>query len=424
MSSNPKQRVLLVVTGSIAAVKTLELIKFLTLHDIEVECVLTSSAKKFITPFSVAAYSGREPLDELFSLTDEVKMGHIALSRNNDLVVVAPASADFLAKMVHGLADDLASTLLLATNKPVLVAPAMNHKMWDNAATQRNVQQLRHDSVDFVGPVEGELACGEYGAGRMAEVEVIGQAILERLLQTGPQALTYDTQTLDYKPLLGKKAVVTSGPTVEAIDPVRFISNRSSGKQGYAIAEHLQKLGAEVTLVTGPTSIDIPAGMSVKKVQSAQEMHDAVMTSLPADIAVCTAAVADWRMKHCAEQKIKKEKGKDEYHLTFVENPDILRSVSQHATARPELVVGFAAESEKIDEHAKAKLAKKGCDWIVANDISDGQVFEKDQNTVTLYSDHGADAWATMSKQQVAHKLALQIAEFFEQPSQELKLAT
>jgi phosphopantothenoylcysteine decarboxylase / phosphopantothenate---cysteine ligase len=388
-----ERSVLLIIGGGISAYKSLELIRLLKGKNITVRCILTKAAEQFVTPLSVAALSGEKIYADLFSLTDETEMGHIELSRSADLVVVAPATADLIAKMAHGLANDLASTTLLATDKKVLVAPAMNVRMWQHAATQRNIQILHNDGILFVGPNEGDMACGEFGPGRMAEpVEIV--AAIEQALS--PQA----------KPLAGKHVLITAGPTREAIDPVRYISNHSSGKQGYAIAEAAVRLGAQVTLVSGPVNLPLPPGAGVISVTSAVDMLKAVESSLPADIAIFTAAVADWKVASVAPEKIKKQADGSMPSLSFSENPDILKTIAGLKKARPTLVVGFAAETEKVLDHAKAKLAKKGCDLIVANDVSpEGGVFGSDKNTVHLVSVQGIESWPQMSKQDVAEKL-------------------
>ena len=390
--------VLLIIGGGIAAYKSLELIRELKKRGIDVRCIMTKAAEQFVTPLSVAALSGEKVYSDLFSLTDETEMGHIELSRSADLVVVAPATADLLAKMATGLANDLASTTLLATDKKVLVAPAMNVRMWQHAATQRNIRILMNDGILFVGPNEGDMACGEYGPGRMAEPLEIAAAIEAALV---PQP----------KPLQGKHVLITAGPTREAIDPVRYISNHSSGKQGYAIAEAAVKLGAQVTLVSGPVNLPLPWGAGVMPVGSAEEMLKAVEAALPADIAIFTAAVADWKVRSVAGEKIKKSVDGALPSLSFTENPDILKTVASRKFARPKLVIGFAAETEKVLDHAKAKLVKKGCDLIVANDVSpDGGVFGGDQNTVHLVSAAGVESWPAMSKADVAAKLMAKLA--------------
>jgi phosphopantothenoylcysteine decarboxylase / phosphopantothenate---cysteine ligase len=388
-----ERSVLLIIGGGISAYKSLELIRLLKGKNITVRCILTKAAEQFVTPLSVSALSGEKIYADLFSLTDETEMGHIELSRSADLVVVAPATADLIAKMAHGLANDLASTTLLATDKKVLVAPAMNVRMWQHAATQRNIQTLHNDGILFVGPNEGDMACGEFGPGRMAEPVEIVAAIGQEL---SPQA----------KPLAGKHVLITAGPTREAIDPVRYISNHSSGKQGYAIAEAAVRLGAQVTLVSGPVNLPLPPGAGVISVTSAVDMLKAVESALPADIAIFTAAVADWKVASVAPEKIKKQADGSMPSLSFSENPDILKTIAGLKKARPTLVVGFAAETEKVLDHAKTKLAKKGCDLIVANDVSpEGGVFGSDRNTVHLVSVQGIESWPQMSKQDVAEKL-------------------
>jgi phosphopantothenoylcysteine decarboxylase / phosphopantothenate---cysteine ligase len=389
--------VLLIIGGGIAAYKALELIRELKKRGLGVTPILTKAGAEFVTPLSVSSLAGSKVYSDLFSLTDEAEMGHIELSRSADLVVVAPATADLMAKMAHGLANDLASTALLATDKKVLVAPAMNVRMWQHAATQRNIRTLINDGVTFVGPNDGEMACGEFGPGRMAEpVEIV--AAIEKML-----ALT--------SPLKGRKVLVTAGPTREPIDPVRYISNHSSGKQGYAIAEAARDMGADVTLVTGPTALAKPAGMKVIAVETAVEMLSACEKTGAQDIAIFAAAVADWRVANPATEKIKKQKDAAAPSLSFAENPDILKTIA-HAKQRPKLVVGFAAETENVIVHAQDKLKRKGCDLIVANDVSpEGGVFGGDANTVHLISKSGVDSWPLASKQDVAKKLMHKLAE-------------
>lgn len=392
------RRVLLVISGGIAAYKSLDLIRRLRDSGAAVRCVLTKGGAQFVTPLSVAALSEDRVYDNLFSLTDESEMGHIRLSREADLVVVAPASADILAKMAAGLADDLATTALLATDKPVLIAPAMNTMMWENAATKANIATLEKRGIRRVGPNAGDLACGEVGAGRMAEVPEIMAAIAACLAVGGP--------------LAGKRAVVTSGPTHEAIDPVRYIANHSSGKQGHAIAAALARLGAEVTLVSGPVALPDPSGLRTVRVESAAEMMDACRAALPTDILVCAAAVADWRVANAAGQKTKKRDGAAPPVLDLVANPDILASLSAPGPQRPGLVIGFAAETEAVKENAAAKRSRKGCDWIVANDVSPASgTFGGDDNTVHLITASGPEDWPRMGKDQVAERLAARIAQ-------------
>ncbi len=390
-------RVLLIIGGGIAAYKTLDLIRRLREAGAAVTPVMTRAAAEFVTPLSVAALAGEKVYSALFDLTDEAEMGHIQLSRVADLIVVAPATADLMAKMAQGRGDDLASTLLLATDTPVLVAPAMNVRMWQHPATQRNVQQLRGDGVRFIGPNDGEMACGEFGPGRMAEpLEIL--AAVKAALSNGP--------------LAGMHALVTSGPTHEPIDPVRYIANRSSGAQGTAIAAALRDLGAKVTFITGPAQIAPPSGVSVVRVESAQEMLAAVMAALPADVAVFAAAVADWRVANAADRKLKKDGSGKMPSLSFAENPDILAQVSQMKTGRPKLVIGFAAETDDVLAHATAKRARKGCDWIVANDVSPSTgIMGGTENAVTLISETGAEIWPRMEKSSVARQLAQRIAE-------------
>ena len=394
-----EQRVLLIVGGGIAAYKALELTRLLRKARVGVRPILTKAGHEFVTPLSLSALSEDKVYSELFSLTDEAEMGHIELSRSADLVVVAPATADLMAKAANGHANDLASTTILATDKPVLMAPAMNVRMWEHAATRRNFERLKADGVLFVGPDEGAMACGEYGPGRMAEPLAILDAILTAL--SGAAA----------RPLAGKRAIVTAGPTAEPIDPVRFLSNRSSGKQGYAIASALAALGAEVTLVSGPTALTAPPGVNRVDVETAREMLAACEAALPADIAVCVAAVADWRPESVGTGKIKKGEGGPPA-IALVENPDILATLSK-AKARPKLVVGFAAETNDVEAYAQAKLARKGCDWIVANDVSVEGTMGGDQNAVAIVSKGGIERWDRMAKGEVARRLAARIAEEF-----------
>jgi phosphopantothenoylcysteine decarboxylase/phosphopantothenate--cysteine ligase len=390
------KRILLIIGGGISAYKSLDLIRKLRERGATVTPVLTGAATEFVTPLSVAALSGSKVYGELFDLTDEAEMGHIQLSRSADLIVVAPATADLMAKMAHGLANDLASTLLLATDTPVLVAPAMNVRMWDHAATQRNIATLADDGVAFAGPNEGDMACGEFGPGRMAEPLEIVAAVEAKLLDG---------------PLKGKRVLITSGPTHEPIDPVRYIANRSSGAQGTALANALSALGADVVFVTGPADVAPPSGVEVIAVQTAQQMLEAVQTALPADVAIFAAAVADWRVEGASDRKLKKTKD-GLPTLTFAENPDILAHVSQLKTGRPALVVGFAAETNDVEANATAKLKRKGCDWIVANDVSpETGIMGGSENDVAIISQAGVDEWPRMSKDMVSRKLAQRIAE-------------
>jgi phosphopantothenoylcysteine decarboxylase/phosphopantothenate--cysteine ligase len=397
------KRVLLIIGGGIAAYKTLDLIRRLRERGAAVRAIMTRAAQEFVTPLSVSSLTGEKVFSDLFDLTDEAEMGHIQLSRSADLIIVAPATADLMAKMATGRADDLASTALLATDTPVLIAPAMNVRMWLHPATQRNIAQLKADGIAFIGPGEGDMACGEYGPGRMAEpLEILSAA--EAMLGAGTG------------PLAGLKALVTSGPTHEPIDPVRYIANRSSGKQGHAIAAALARLGAETLLISGPVNLPDPLGVSTKHVETAREMLAACEAALPADIAVCAAAVADWRVDNEAGQKIKKEKG-GLPQLSFTENPDILATLSKLNHSRPRLVIGFAAETENVIEHATAKRARKGCDWIVANDVSvderGGGVMGGEENTIHLIRAEGREDWPRMAKRAAAEKLAYAIAQHF-----------
>ena len=405
MTDQPN-RILLIIGGGVAAYKSLELIRELKRRDIGSRVILTRAGAEFITPLSASSLSGDKCYTELFNLTDEAEMGHIELSRSADLIVVAPATADLLSKAAGGQANDLASTALMATDKPVLFAPAMNVRMWEHAATQRNVAQLKTDGAIIVGPDEGEMACGEYGPGRMAEPIEIADAIEAHFAKNAAG------------PLTGKRILVTAGPTHEALDPVRYIANRSSGKQGYAIAAALRNLGADVALVTGPTNIPLPKGVELFRVETARQMMDASEKALPVDCAVCCAAVADYRPSIESEHKIKKERG----GLTSIpveENPDILKTISQLTTGRPRLVVGFAAETDDVLTHAEVKRKRKGCDWMVANDVSPGEhcAMGGERNTIYLITDDGEEAWPEMPKDEVARKLASRIAKAIAGPT-------
>lgn len=391
------KRILLIVSGGIAAYKSLELIRRLRERGASVRCVLTKGGAQFVTPLSLSALSEDKVYTDLFSLTDEAEMGHIQLSRDADLLLVVPASADILAKMAHGMADDLATTALLATDKDVMVAPSMNVRMWTHAATQANLATLHERGVHVVGPVEGDMACGEFGPGRMTEPNEIADAVSDFFE--------------DSAPLSGRRALVTSGPTHEAIDPVRYIANRSSGKQGHAIAAALARRGAVTTLVSGPTDQPDPAGVTIIRVESAREMLAACEKSLPADVAVCAAAVADWRVAQQAGEKMKKT-GTGVPTLEMTENPDILATLAAAANTRPGLVIGFAAETENVVAHAQAKRKKKGCDWILANDVSpETGTFGGADNTIHLISADGVEDWPRMSKTDVAERLADRITE-------------
>ncbi len=398
---------LLVISGGIAAYKCLELIRRLVDRNIAVRCIMTKAAEQFVTPLSVGALSRDTVYSDLFSLKDESEMGHIRLSREADLVVVAPATADIIAKMAAGIADDLATTTLVATDTPVLIAPAMNVEMWKHRATQRNIAQLRKDGIDMVGPETGELADGEYGPGRMAEPESILRAIEDRL--GGPTVVEHPELAAAGAPLRGRKAIVTAGPTHEAIDPVRYITNRSSGKQGYAIAAALAQAGAETVLVSGPTDLPPPPGIRLVPVESAREMLAACKDALPADIAICVAAVADWRVE--GEKGAKLKKGETPPELNLVANPDILATLAA-SDKRPALIIGFAAETERVVENATEKRLRKGCDWMVANDVSRGSgTFGGEYNQVHLIGADGAEEWPTLTKAKVAERLVARIAE-------------
>lgn len=389
------KRILLIVGGGIAAYKACELVRLIRKAGHSVTCVVTAGGQHFVTPMTLAALSENQVYTTLWDLKDEAEMGHIQLSRAADLVVVAPATADLLAKMAAGIADDLATTLLLATDKPVLAAPAMNVRMWQHAATQRNVATLRGDGVTVLEPDEGPMACGEFGPGRLPEPAAILRAIEAALAPSSGR-------------LKGKHILVTAGPTHEPIDPVRYIANRSSGKQGFAIAGALAALGARVTLIAGPVALPTPTGVERIDVETAREMAAAVDAALPADAAVMVAAVADWRTGDAAGQKIKKSDTAAPA-LTLVENPDILAGLAQSAH-RPRLVIGFAAETERVVEHAVAKRARKGADWIVANDVS-GDVMGGDANLVHLVTESGVESWERLAKADVARRLAERIAD-------------
>lgn len=392
------KRILLIIGGGIAAYKTLEVIRRLREQGASVTPVMTKAAEQFVTPMSVAALAGETVHQALFDLTSEAEMGHIQLSRSADLVLVAPATADLMAKMAHGQANDLASTLLLATDTPVMIAPAMNVRMWEHPATQRNIAQLRGDGIRILGPNSGDMACGEFGPGRMVEPAEILEAISTHF---GAGVLS------------GRHAVVTSGPTHEPIDPVRYIANRSSGAQGNAIAAALRDAGASVTFVTGPASVPPPEGVAVVRVETALEMEAAVKNALPADIGVFAAAVADWRVDGAQDQKIKKD-GEKIPSISFVENPDILAEVAKSKVQRPALVVGFAAETQNVIENAAKKRMRKGCDWIVANDVSPGTgIMGGAENSVILVTEDGTEEWPRLPKQEVAIRLVERIAQHF-----------
>lgn len=394
-------KVLLIVGGGVAAYKALELVRLMRKAGMEVRAILTEGGSHFVTPLSLASLTENPVGGDLFDLTAEQEMGHIVQSRWADLIVVAPATADLMAKAANGLSNDLASTTLLATDTPVLMAPAMNVRMWDHPATQRNLAQLKADGVSFVGPDEGEMACGEVGPGRLAEPPVILEAIRARIARDDS--------------LKGVRVLVTAGPTEEPLDPVRFLSNRSSGKQGYAIAAALERRGAEVTLVSGPTALTAPAGVERVQIGTAEEMLAACRATGPVQVAVMTAAVADWRPVEVAPEKLKDKATRTAIEL--VANPDILAELSKAGPDRPRLLIGFAAETEKLIEHARGKLTRKGCDWIVANDVGGTGVMGGDANTVTVLDAGGEEAWPRLSKAQVADRLADRIAKALTLPS-------
>ena len=399
------KRILLIVGGGIAAYKSLDLVRRLKERGASVRAILTKDGAAFITPLSLSVLTGEKTFTELFDLKDEAEIGHIRLSREADLVVVAPATADLLAKMAQGLATDLASTVVLATDKTVLAAPAMNVRMWQHPATRRNLATLRQDGIRFVGPDEGEMACGEYGPGRMAEPQAIVAAI-EKILGEGAEPRAGATPI---RSLAGMRVLITSGPTHEPIDPVRYIANRSSGKQGHALTRAAVLLGADVTLVTGPVSLPDPDGVRVVRVETAEEMLAAALASLPADIAICAAAVADWRAAGATTQKLKKEGGATSLRLT--ENPDILATLAKPGPKRPRLVIGFAAETENLIENASEKRIAKGADWIVANDVSPGTgVMGGDGTQIHLVTAAGVEDWPPLSKDETAMRLLARAA--------------
>ena len=394
-----KKKILLIITGGIAAYKSLELIRELREENCDVTCILTKAGSEFVTPLSIESLSENKVYTDLFNLTDEHQMGHIQLSRMADAILIAPATANIISKMTHGISDDLASTVLKATNKPVLIAPAMNVQMWINASTQRNIEVLKNDGINFIGPEIGSMACGEYGEGRLSETSTIVR------------------ETLDFiyayysKPLKDLSAIVTAGPTQEMIDPIRFISNESSGKQGYAIADRLSQLGAKTTLVSGPTHLDPPANCNLIKVRSANDMLNACENSLPSDIAVCAAAVGDFKVEKFDNEKIKKSG--NTLNLELNENVDILKSIGTRNSKRPKLVIGFAAETNNLIENATKKLNSKGSDWIIANDVSNGKVIGKNHNEICLISNRGVENWPEMTKSDVAKKLSQRIVDHF-----------
>ena len=393
------KRILLIVGGGIAAYKTPELVRQLVKEGADVQCLLSKSGSEFVTALTLASVSGNKVYQNLFDLTDETEMGHIQLSRNADLVLVAPATADLMAKMAQGFANDLASTALLATDKPVMIAPAMNVRMWLHDATQRNLEILKNDGITIINPNEGDMACGETGPGRMAEPVEIMEAVAEALMPKGP--------------LKGLKALITAGPTHEPIDPVRYIANRSSGKQGYAIAEAIAGLGAETLLVSGPVNLPDPEGVRVIRVETALEMAAACEEALPSQIAIMTAAVADWRTTESAQEKIKKNTDNTPPSLELTENPDILAGIVAHSL-RPDLIVGFAAETEQVMDHARAKFTRKGCDRLMANNVSpDTRVMGGDFNTIHFLTQTSEESWEMLSKQDVALRLADKIADYF-----------
>ncbi len=392
------KKILLIISGGIAAYKSLALIRLLKKSGADVRCILTNGGSQFVTPLSVAALSEEHVFTDLWSLKDESEMGHIRLSREADLILIAPASANLMAQMAHGLAEDLASTTLLASNRPIMICPAMNPMMWAHKATQDNLQTLIKRDVTIIGPADGDMACGEFGTGRMSEPEDILSAVKNYFESN--------------KPLAGKHAIVTSGPTFEPLDPVRFIGNRSSGKQGHAIATALIDMGASVTYITGPTALPAPLGAKTVHVETAKEMLSVTQDALPADICVCAAAVSDWRSDAIATQKLKKTKSEDSLTLTLVKNPDILHTLSTHKN-RPTLVIGFAAETQNLDDNAKAKLSSKQCDWIIGNNVGENNVFGSDQNKITLFKRDNQKEFEIADKTTIARDIADEIIHYF-----------
>ena len=406
-----KNHILLIIGGGIAAYKACELIRLIRKSGMTVRCILTEGGAQFITPMTLAALSENEVFSTLWDLKNETEMGHIQLSREADLIVVCPATAGLMAKMAQGISDSLATTVLLATDTPVLAVPAMNVRMWEHIATRRNVAQLRADGVKVLDPDDGEMACGEYGAGRLPEPPAVMAAIEHALssfdVLSGQPAFAPDT----HRPLFGKRVLVTAGPTHEPIDPVRYIANRSSGRQGFAIAAAAAEMGADVTLVAGPVHLQTPRGVTRVDVETAREMAEAVEKALPADVAIMVAADADWRAEHDASHKLKKT-GDGPAPLELAENPDILAGLA-NSKQRPALLIGFAAETQNVIDHAKAKLGRKGCDWIVANDVS-GDVMGGAENAVHIVSGAGVESWESLPKSQVATRLVVRIAEYLE----------
>ena len=396
------KKILLIVSGGIAAYRSLDLIREIKRRGDDVTCVLTKSATKFVQPLSFASLSQNKVYTDLFDIENESKIGHIKLSRDSDLIVLAPATANILAKMVHGISDSLATSILLANNKPLLIAPSMNVKMWNNPATIENIKSLKNNGHIFVGPDDGEMACGEVGSGKMSKVEEIYKEI---------------SYLINSAPLKGKKALVTSGPTIEPIDPVRFISNRSSGKQGHAIASLLSKLGAETHLITGPVNIPYPDNVKVTEINTANEMLKACMNSLPVDISIFAAAVSDWRVANQSSKKIKKSENKNkDMNILLEQNPDILKTISENNKNRPELVVGFTLETENLIKSAKSKMIKKSCDWIIANNHiqNNESVFDSDMNEVSFLTNNLEENWGLISKKSVAEKLCSKIIDYFD----------
>ena len=393
------KRILLIISGGIAAFKAIDLIRLVMKQGASVKVILTKSATQFVSPLTISTLTGEPAISDLFDLTRESEIGHIELSRDADLLVVAPATANIMAKMAAGIADDLASTTLLATDKQVLVAPAMNVRMWQHPATHRNLATLTADGIHIIGPEYGMMACNEEGPGRLSEpVDIL--AAMDALLDDG------------VKPLAGKHVLITAGPTHEPIDPVRYIANRSSGKQGYALAAAARAAGARVSLISGPVSLAAPTGVDLIRVETAKDMYEATARALPADVAIMAAAVADWRVSNQGSEKIKKRADGSLPQLEFAENPDIAKFVGTHADNRPALVIGFAAETQDLERHASAKLSKKGVDWIIANDVSpETGIMGGDRNTIKIVRANGIETWPEMAKEQVAKRLIERIGE-------------
>lgn len=403
------KKILLIISGGIAAYKSLDLIRQFKKSGASVRCVITNGGTNFVTSLSVAAISEEKVYTDLWSLKDETEMGHIRLSREADIIIVAPASANLIAQMAHGLAEDLASTTLLATNRPVMIAPSMNPMMWQHIATQENLTALKKRGIEILTPNDGDMACGEFGTGRMQEPDQILNAVINHFSAN--------------KPLAGLSAIVTSGPTYEPIDPVRYIGNKSSGKQGHALASALNNMGASVTLITGPVNLQDPQGIKTIHVQTAQEMLNFCENSLPADIFIGAAAVSDWRIKEISKHKIKKGTDKNPPTLELIENPDVLKTIAAHKTLRPALVIGFAAETQNLEANARAKLKSKNCDWIIANNVMENDSFGNDKNTVTLISNNKNINFSMSDKTIIARDIVQEIIHYFDENKRKVKHA-